>query len=85
MEIQRVSSQLQSTWTVTAFIVQVPRRFASIASRTRVQDSLRVADNPGFGPLIATSAFFVIDWDQVQSQKFIQYAYVDLRSVPNLR
>ena len=41
-----------------ALIVQVPRRFASITSRTRLQDNFRVAHNssrtsswlPGLGP-----------------------------------
>jgi len=32
---------------VTVLVVQVPRRFASIASRTRLQDNFRVADHPG--------------------------------------
>ncbi len=50
-----------------------------------VQDSLPVSDNRGLGPLITRIAFFVIDSDQVQSQEFLEYAYVDLRSVPNLR
>jgi hypothetical protein len=29
-----------------ALIIQVPRRFASFASRTRLQDNFRVADQP---------------------------------------
>src|SRR5271157_5842557 len=35
----------RSTFPITPFVVQVPRRFASIASRTRLQDNFRLADN----------------------------------------
>jgi hypothetical protein len=36
----------KTTCPVCALIVQVPRRFASIPPRTRLQDNLRIADDP---------------------------------------
>jgi len=59
--------------TISAFIVQVPRRFASIASRTRLQDNFRVADYPTRTPfkLCIGSCFHLPSQVLVETEFFI--------------